>query len=119
MGKLVMSKSEGFLLLLLGTLAVLLTGYFTLAPRMRSDARAEAVSIIKGILIGDSSHIFPCNQIIKADYVLRDLVVEYQCLPVIADPSEAQQYLGQKVVLKGEFIDSAYHASEFTSIARQ
>jgi hypothetical protein len=118
MGKFITSKSEGFMLLMLGTLAIFLTGYFVFTSSIKTNAKAETVSIIKGILIGDPNHIFPCNQIIKADYVLRDLKVEYQCLPLIADSSQAQSYLGQKVVLKGTFIDSAFHVTEFTSVVR-
>lgn len=108
-------KSKSTLLVLsVGVLATLLVTYFivtrtNISPNVGASRKTSAV----GVLRKDQNHKYSCNLVAKADYVLVDKNNQTNCIPVVANPSQADQNVGKEVEVSGDSASGQFFAVHF------
>lgn len=108
-------KSTSTLLILsVGVLATLFVTYFivtrtNISPKVGASRKTSAV----GILRKDQNHKYSCNLVAKADYVLVDKTNKTNCIPVVANPSQADQNVGKEVEVSGDSASGQFFAVHF------
>ena len=108
-------KSKSTLLVLsAGVLATLFVTYFivtrtNISPNVGASRKTSAV----GVLRKDQNHKYSCNSVAKAEYVLVDKNNQSNCIPVVANPSQANQHIGKEVEVSGDSASGQFFAVHF------